>query len=156
MAIWQFDFIVVPKENIIIKFKSYPEKINLDDIDDIGNWNHHNLIESTLKELAIVLKPTKSWSDEIKQFGRIDESCVKLLYDKNILEEISVRLDLRNLTYEILKPIINFIKENNALIITDDGNLINAEINELINQIKKSDSYSFVKNPKDFLMTLES
>lgn len=154
MAIWQFSFLVVPKEKVLRKIKDYSQNIKIDDIKAIMSWNGYSLTEPSLKEISKVLRLTRSWSDDIIQFGLLEESCIELCYEHNILEEVSMRLDLRNITIDILSAVSNFIKVNNAIIITRNGAIVKPENEDIIEEIRKLDAYSFVKNPKQFLDNL--
>lgn len=152
MATWQFTFSVIPEKTA--KNNNNQHALKLNDFDDSISWNGYCLSESSIEKIAETLKQTKSWSDSIRQFGCADETCVELFYDKNTLLEISIRLDLRSLTSEILKMVIDFVKDNKALILTPQGVLLKPVLEDVIVVIKKSGAYSFVKNPQEFLSSL--
>lgn len=101
------------------------------------------------------MKPNKSWSDDIKAFGHNEETCIELFYENNILDDVSVRLDLRNLTTEILEAIVNFINSNDAFILTTDGVIVKPIVKDLIEEIRKSEAYSFSRNPETFLAQIK-
>lgn len=146
MATWQFDFSIIPKKEAL-------KKINQGNI-SIAPWDGYGISVSSIKELSKEFKQTKSWSDSIKQFGSLDETCIELCFeDKRFkkLKEVSIRLDLRSLTKEKLLKVIAFISDNNAMILTQEEKLIEPEINLITGEIKKSDAYSFVKDPYGFL-----
>lgn len=127
MAIWQFTFAIIPSE----------KDIKCDD--DIRSWNGYSLKDSSIKKISKVLKPCKSWTNDIKAFGHNEETCIELFYEDNIMEDISIRLDLRNLTTEILESIVNFIDSNNALILTTNGATVKPIVKDLIEEILKSE-----------------
>lgn len=153
MALWQFDFNLIPEEKVTGIINAFD--VNEDSFEELISWEKYTLSESSIKELSQVLNPTKSWSDSIKQFGSIEGTCIKLLFEENILNEVSVRLNLKENTIEDLKIIIRFAEANNAMIITKKGILIKPSINSMIEEIKKSKAYSFVKNPTEFFSSLE-
>lgn len=153
MALWQFDFNLIPEEKVTGIINDFA--VNEDSFEDLISWKKYTLSESSIKELSQVLNPTKSWSDSIKQFGSIEGTCIKLLFEENILNEVSVRLNLKENTIEDLKIIIRFAEANNAMIITQKGILIKPSINSMIEEIKKSKAYSFAKNPTKFFSSLE-
>lgn len=143
MAIWQFTFTIIPC------------KKEIKSADDIRSWNGYSLKDSSIKEISKVLKPSKSWSDDIKVFGNNEETCIELFYENNILDDVSVRLDLRNLTIEILEAIVNFINSNDAFILTTNGATVKPIVKDLIEQIRKSEAYSFSRNPETFLAQIK-
>ena len=77
---------------------------------------------------------------------------LELNYEKGILSEISCRLDLRSITLEILDTVIKFIKENKAVIVTNNNIYVEAVIEYIVIEIKKSAAYRFCQNPKDFFL----
>lgn len=154
MAIWQFYFVVIPQEKILPSINT-SSKIKITDDEGIMSWRGYYINQLSLKKLSEILKYSKSWTDNIVQFGSVDGTCVELYYENETLIELSVRLDLRNIRLDILEVIIDFIKINNAMIVTRNGDLIKPIIKDIIEEIKKSDAYSFVKNPDTFLCDLK-
>jgi hypothetical protein len=152
MAIWQIRFALIPNSeelgyhlnnNMLRKYE-----VNL-------SWNGYSITNDSIMDLSKVLTPNESWSDDIKLFGSLEHTCVELFYEEDMLDEISIRLDLRNLTLDLLEAIINFIKSNNGLILTHNGSLINPSLNEIIGEIRMSDAYSFLQNPETFLSEIK-
>ncbi|OPX41854.1 hypothetical protein CLHUN_42770 [Ruminiclostridium hungatei] len=154
MATWQFTFSVIPEKVVLGREGNTQYNTKLSDFDDSLSWDGYYLSESSIEKISETLKQTKSWSDSIRQFGCIDETCIELFYEKNTLLDISIRLDLRSLTSDILKMIIDFVKENKALILTTKGVLIKPVLEDFVTEIRKSDAHSFAKNPQEFLTSL--
>lgn len=156
MAIWQFVFSIVPEKKVALKRNSNTQSDkNSNEFDDSMSWDGYCLSKSSIENISKTLKQTKSWSDNIKQFGCLDETCLELFYDRNILIEVSIRLDLRSLTPSILSSVIDFVKDNQALILTQKGVLLKPVVDDVIKEIKMSDEYSFIKNPQEFLSSLK-
>lgn len=139
MAIWQFDFNIIPKvhgtENII-------------------SWMGETINEEAFQSLEQVLKPHKSWSQDITQFGKDDETCVKILKEKDKIDEISCRLDLRTLKKEELQNILKFINQLNAEILYLEK-AYSASMPVCLNLIKNSNAIKFCQNPVGFLESLK-
>lgn len=100
MAVWQFQCNIIPKrENIgrlsrdeMITWKDIPQPvINID-----------------------FLQRERSWSTDIILYGNVDGTCIEFFFDKNKLEEICCRLDLRTLTKEKLIKIVKFVQDIRA------------------------------------------
>lgn len=171
MAIWQFDFWIIPNKKIleqcdvceIVKRDLQAWDDNADnmrhdmsiELDDILLWDEQSISKTSIKGIVRLIKRTKSWSDDIEQYGRDDCTCVQFFHKNNKLNQISVRLDLRSLTTEILTGITNFIKDNNALILTPKGVLLHPDMSTFISEVKKSDAYAFVRNSYGFLEPLK-
>lgn len=144
MALWQVEFISVPKEKI--KRESIIDNINIIDL-----WNGYELKQDSIFEVEKVLKRTKGWSKNILQLGIIDETVIEILYDKDNIEEITYRLDLRNINTRIMEVIVYFININNLAIIVNDKLYLNITKESIVKIIKASDAYKFINNPEKFL-----
>ena len=130
MAIWQVSVFLVKKEK-----KNNSLGIEL--------WNEIDKLNETFPE-------EKSWCDSIKQFGKLDSTCMEIDTED---EEILLRIDLRNITKEQLEIIIQFAKSND-LKIRHENKIEELSISNLINIFKTSDAYRFLNNPERYLESI--
>lgn len=144
MALWQLEFIIVPKDKL-----SY--KNNTEEIDILNLWNGYKIKENSIDEIEKALKRSKSWSEDIVQLGDISETVIELLYDNGMIDEINCRLDLRNINIRIVDTILSFISINNLAIIVDKKIYVDPNRELILEIIKESDAYRFIKNPEKFL-----
>lgn len=135
MAIWQFDFYIVPKSNLALK-----NKINSQDILSWKNENHLSIQIGFLEEQT-------SWTKDIVQYGNINETCIQFLYEEGELEEINCRIDLRSLSKIQLEKIVEFIQEIRGVIFYE-GSFYYPNIKEIVGLIKKSEVNKFCQNPR--------
>lgn len=136
MAIWQFEFYTADKN-----------KTNKDDPDDIIFWDE---ISAELAENIPFLNKKDSWDASMVQFGNPDETCIEILKENNNVTEISVRIDMRSITEELLSDIIEYLKRINCRIYYDQK-LYDVSLNNLKMLMTGSDAYSFCKDPQAFL-----
>lgn len=155
MAIWQFSFVIVPEEKIANIMGNNMDYSIIEHIEELMIWKGYSIKDSSLVEISKVLASTRSWSDNIKQYGASDESCLELYYEEDVLIEISVRLDLRSLTKNILEGISSFIEANKGIILTRNGDLIRPVIDDILKVIKTTDAYRFVKEPGEFIKNIK-
>ena len=116
--------------------------------DQIISWKSQSI---SLPEIDF-LSNEKSWSKDIIQYGKLDETCIEFIYNE-VLEEIYCRFDLRNLTKEKLNLVIAYVKVNNAMFFAE-GNLYMPEERSLIHFFKQSEAFEYCKNPSDFIKSL--
>ena len=140
MAIWQCDFQLVPS--------GMAENLELEDC-----WAKYSINKNSLKKLGEVLPDTKSWSEDIIQYGRNDDTCVQLFCEKSIVVEIRIRISFRDIDTEKIKAICDFAKHNDGMLYFNKK-IILPEMNEIINVIKNSDSSRFCLNPTEYLINL--
>ncbi|WP_271754794.1 hypothetical protein, partial [Cohnella sp. JJ-181] len=105
MALWQTRFFIVKESNIVL---------NEENEEALLLWGESPLNSDSLITISKSLHQEKSWSDEIVQYGKIDGTCLEISYDGNIISEISCRIDVRNISLEILSEIVNFMIINKA------------------------------------------
>jgi len=147
MAIWQYAFNIIPRDTAIMG-NAKTER------EDVIFWNGYSVSEDSILKISKSLKPEKSWSDHIKQYGVLDKTCIEFSFEDGVLEEVSVRIDLRNITSELVNEIIDFIRSNDAIILSNEGALFEPSKKEIITMIKSSEACKFVVNPREFLSNL--
>lgn len=147
MALWQVELMIIPKERII-------ENTNVEEINIADLWNGNKIKENSINQVEQVLKRNKSWSEDIVQLGDTSETVIEIVYDNDMIEEITCRLDLRNITKKIVETILNFIDINNLAVIVNNKIYTNLTKGLIIDIVNESDAYKFIKNPEKFLEEL--
>ena len=137
MALWQFDFYIVPRERCVI-VENLESK-------DILSWKQNSI---SLIEIDF-LEKTPNWTEDIVQYGKADETCIQFLYEDEALEEISCRFDLRSLSKKMLEKILDYIERINGMVFYE-GKIYAPEINGIIELMKNSKANKFCKNPINF------
>lgn len=99
------------------------------------------------------LERGKSWSTDIILYGNVDGTCIEFLYDKNELEEIWCRLDLRTLTKEKFIKIVKFVQDIGAYFLVDDK-IYQPQLKVMIDVMKQSTANQYCKNPLELLRSL--
>lgn len=128
MAIWQVPINITGNENGLTNTLNYPA------------------------ELFNVLPEENSWCKSIRQFGHLDSTCLEIDADEN---DILLRLDLRSVTKDQLKVIIEFVCVN-EMKFKYKTETYDPSLDNLIFIIKESDSYRFLNDPNGFLETLNN
>lgn len=132
MAIWQFDFDLVTK-------------ITTDEL---------VLQESTVMLLKEKFGIGKSWSEDLKVFGSLERTCIKIWYENDMPSEVICRLDMTSLSKEQLDTVIEFANQNN-LCIEYGEKTFEPTVENLKNLILNSAAYRFAKNPREFFNNLD-
>ena len=141
MAIWQFKCMVIPSENAKMDISS----------EDILSWRTE-LLKTFMENIEKILPLEKNWSKDIEQYGKIDETCIEILHEKN-MAEVSIRLDLRSLSKKDFETIISIISEAKGQILYQEK-LYQPDFNEIIRLTKESDAARFCKNPTEYFKSL--
>lgn len=138
MAIWQFQC------NII------PTRINIDRLsrDEMISWKGISKPPHELK----FLEQEKSWSKDIIQYGKSDETCIEFMYSDNMLDEISCRLDLRSLTKTNLISLIEYVQEIGAIFLVEDRIYL-PKIEDVLEILKNSRANQYCKNSVEHILS---
>lgn len=139
MAIWQFQC------NII------PTRVNIDRLsrDEVISWKGVSQPSHEIK----FLEQEKSWSKDIIQYGKLDETCIEFIYIDNMLDEIQCRLDLRSLTKIKLISLIEYVQEIGAMFLVGDMIYL-SKIEDILESMKHSKANQYCKNPVDYILSL--
>jgi len=149
MALWQVAFILLPKGNL-------ENNKSLAKIDTKTLWEGYTIDKNSIADLEKVLRRTKSWSEDIIQLGRIDSNVIEIFYEGTEIGEVNCRLDLKDLSNIIFETIIRFIRTNDLSIIANEKIYYTPEKKSILEIIKQSDAYKFVKDPDKFIDEIRS
>lgn len=136
MAIWQFQCNIIPLR----------EKSDNLSRDEMISWKD---IPQPITNIDF-LEYQKSWSTNIVQYGKIEETCIEFIYDKEELEEIECRLDLRTLTRKKLIQIVEYVKNISALFFVDDK-VYSPEMETMLEIMKHSKANQYCKKPIEYV-----
>jgi|GEM_PF-392810 len=168
MAVWQFTIYLIKKS----KVGDYDVAMPFEKNENALNWEREKVSKDSIKAIAKVLPPEKSWSKNIEQYGKIDETCLQFSFDSRRLCSMYFRLDLRSLTKDIIDEILKFMQVNDAYFVQvsdckrfdpkdgsvielGDNNCYPAEEKALIELLRNSNAYKFCKDPNGYLGSLD-
>lgn len=137
MALWQFDFYIVPKKKEVIKDKLSDESIL--------SWKLCNISSVNID----FLEKKTSWTEDIIQYGKENETCIMFLYEEGLVEEINCRLDLRSLTKKMLEQILDYARKIEGLIFYENK-IFPPNIEEIVELMKCSNANRFCQNPMNY------
>jgi len=109
---------------------------------------------NSIQRLDGFLSKGSSWSNALHIYGDIDSTCVILGMESGKTEEVSIRFDLRTLTKDILDGLWQFIKSNDAKLLSN-GQVFDGTYQNLINILKNSKANLFCNNPIGFLESIK-
>ena len=130
MAVWQISFFLVNEKKALY----YSDQIFLD----------------SLKELEKTFPEEKSWCESLKQYGKIDSTCIEIdLCNDEIKDDIVLRIDLRSISRYQLQIICEFANKNELFIKYGDK-IYDTNIDNFIKIFEKSDAHQFLTDPKKY------
>jgi hypothetical protein len=102
------------------------------------------------EELDHRFKELDSWSEEVRTWGSMDGNRIDYLKDDGS-ELFRVRIDLREPSVDFMKTVLVLANRWSMTLEDDDGNELRPNLEDLVSNLKSSDAYRFVTNPKKFL-----
>lgn len=147
MAIYEYQAIFASKNKIETIKPS-----TLRDVLEEDSWLDPNVDNDINSELSLYFKQGKNWHEETKVWLE-NESKIQIFCDDNVIYEIRLRLDLRYRDINILEKFIEIAQRLNYSIISifKDFNIFEPSIDNILDDIKISPAYKFVKNPSEYL-----
>lgn len=139
MAIWQFQCNIIPTRANIDKLSR----------DEAISWKGASQPSNKIK----FLEQEKSWSKDIIQYGKLDETCIEFIYFDNMLDEINCRLDLRSLTKTELITLIEYVQGIGAMFLVGDM-ICSPQIEDMLECMKNSKANQYCKNPVEYILSL--
>lgn len=143
MAIWQFDFHIIPNDFLNSEIENVNEYL----------WDYKKINKSKIK-IPEFLKIIKSNNDEI-QCGDYDKTCINFSFENGYLFEIFCRIDLREFNIYLLKKVVFYFRQMDGSVLYNNKiYMLSVEI--LKELILSSNSYKFCTAPMDFMNGLKS
>lgn len=145
MAIWQYEFYIIPCFKRFFKSKI---KINSDQFDDAFFWSHYKGSSSLLLlELGEILKKSKSWDEKLHIYGKENSNRIDVVVNSEYhIESISFRVDMSMDFLDFLKKVMGFCQKNNLHVISEEFIHVNLDETEVYDAIVKSDKMRLYKS----------
>lgn len=175
MAIWQFHIYFMPRQSLIEKYghipaqlkmnkegwANYIEKFNLDealsfeDALTIAWWKNLNLDINHILPILQQFGALQQWtatSEGLRRFGDTETNDISVCFDHEtkLVEELSCRLDLRQIDKEFIDKALSLATQFNCLLMDNRGRLYKPFIENLFEAIQLSNANRFVQGPKQF------
>ena len=175
MAIWQFYIYFIPRQSLLDRYNHVPtklemnkegwadyiEKFNLDEEPDfedaltISWWTNLNLDINVLLPTLQQFGELQEWTttcDGLRRFGDTETNDISVSFDDktNKVEELSCRLDLRQIDKGFIDKMLSLATQFDCLLMDSQGRLYEPTIKNLLDTIQLSNANRFVENPRQF------
>jgi hypothetical protein len=153
MAVWQFDFIVVPRGRLPAR-AIIEGRVLFDDIEITDWWvgvdipnTFENSLDSMLPRLPSSIAGVTMWGDE--EGNRID-----VIREGGRITEIRIRLDARHPDPTLLEQLTLCVQSIQGVLISEEGEIVEPTPRTLLRELSNSSAHRFVIDPKAFLRNL--
>lgn len=133
MAIWQYEFHVIPKDSVVTLNPNLNFKVDSEGFfDEEPYWNHAQLKRQSFSEIANFLTPSASWSNQMDLYGNVENTCVQVFFNQEaeIVESMSFRIDVTANYKELLNNFIPFALANRLIVLNENLNMVPLQIED--------------------------
>ena len=154
MAVWQFDVILVPHAALAARLDEFASVEPIGWLTDTERaqpwWTDRQPVPGVFSALDALLARSTESADRI-QWGTDDGNRVDVLLESGKIEEILVRIDLREPDTPFIDGITELAANLGCDFVTTDGSFGEADGPTLAMLIRNSRALRFVRDPMTFL-----
>jgi len=150
MALWQFEFEVVPFERVRDR-----AEIAEAEFDDAGWWSDRQPPNDFLQQLAAILPPTKSWSEKLLWFGKDEGDRFDVWMEDERMHSFRVRIDCQRPNPSLIDGLLRIANDWSCSFIESRYlKVLPLNRSDFINAIATSPSNRFMEDPALWLPKL--
>lgn len=153
MAIYQYVIELIPKTWIEENNTKIESLYNNDGFYDLSKpWHNYTVNGDIGLLISKILPATASWSPDIKIWGNEENNDITLSMEKNNIDSIRIRLDLRDNVETLKLAVINLAKILDCyFLIPNTKEILIPNIDLLNKSILNSNASKFLKDPEKFI-----
>lgn len=139
MALWQYNFFVLPRE--VLENLTLNNKLKLDEndcFDDSLFWKKKQINFNFFTSISKILPLGKSWNKNMLLYGSEDSNCFEILSKNAIVMSVSFRIDFTKDYSYILNELIEFFILNGLVIVDEDLNILTLNFESIKEKIENS------------------
>lgn len=158
MAIWQFCVCFIPAAPLRARYGFIPTIVDVEVALDIPWWKDIRVCASEIRPFLVVFGDVQEWSKNTEGmtcYGNDERDDIAVLTDTDgFIEELHVRLDVRQINRELFHSVIILAKQFDCLLMDSKGSLLQPTPQALGEAIFQSEANRFLCNPTGFLDSL--
>ena len=146
MAVWQVRFHLVPRGSVARSGPLTPAGLN-----DTDWWASAAFPVDYQRRLAQVASPVVSSTADVEAWGPADSNHVDVWSRDGRVRRVMTRVDVRRLDSRFGAALLEFVRTAGALLIRDDGLVVEPIIAAYAGALRSSDAWRFANDPAAFL-----
>jgi hypothetical protein len=150
MATWQFDCLLVPRDTWHCN-PGDPSTLFQEGAAPFWSaWSG----PAVRRELQGLGPPTPTWTNSIVLWGEEDKTCVSLDLEGDVVEDLRVRVDMRQPKTDLLMALLAIAQRQGWLLITENREVLEPDAGAIARAAEASDAARFAADPRTFLAEL--
>jgi hypothetical protein len=154
MAIWQYRLILLPERILLGKYEVLPASISMELAEDFNWWSEIQPQAGLEHQIDRILPAMESWSESMRMWGQKHGDDAYVCYvdeKKEVVEEISFRIDARSLSLEFVRRFCALAEDLGCVLMTSDYEILAPEEEMVLNAVKHSAATKFLNDPASTL-----
>ena len=143
MALWQVDFALAPRRALA----NAAAELRNEAVLDVDWWGDSALPKNYVARIEAFAAPGKPWADDVQTWGAEDGDRIDIWSDDGAPRQVLVRFDVRRLDAKFAAGVLGFSKAAGAVLIRDDGWVIEPTVNGLSTALKSSNAWRLTQAP---------
>lgn len=149
MAVWQYDISLVPHKAVVAAFGFVPSHVSSAEVDR-ALWRSFRECSYDFEARISKFLP-RIRGFEWKSWGSDDGNRIDVFTSDNCVEDVAVRIDVRNVSREFVDEVVQIAAEADCLFYDSRGKLLQPTLGALLSGIEQSDAWRFVRDPRSLL-----
>jgi hypothetical protein len=155
VAVWQFDFHLIPASSVSRRFRVVPLTISMDEYDRVDWWDEVDLVRDLRADFSSILAPLRSWRPQLEMWGEDDGNRIDVSFEGDQIASVFGRIDVRDLSLVFLNSLVAIARRRDLIMLTEDRHLLSSmTVKAVLSAIHRSSSFAFVSDPEEFLRRL--
>jgi hypothetical protein len=157
MAIWQFSLDFIPRLKLIEYFGTIP-KILDEDVQCENSFEEGVILPKAYEQILDLLGSSEklTWIEDTWSWGDYNKgSHLTISRPNTVKASVFSRLDVTDWDEAFGRVVLNFSLLCDCVLLTGNKTVIEPEFNWLVEEVKRSNSYRFARNPVAYLQSDE-
>jgi hypothetical protein len=149
MAVWQVDFVIVPRR----AFARNP-RLSVQELLDTDWWSAERLPDEFSQRLTAIAPAGKSSTPELQTWGQEDGNRIDVWFENGRATSMTARVDVRRLDAKFGAMLLQFARVANAVLVRSDGLVVEPLVGAFGAALRSSPAWQYVSDPAAFLSSL--
>jgi hypothetical protein len=154
MALWQFDFHLLPRTEIERRFGRIATDGLHVGLEEKSLWDDVTLTSELAGQISQMLPSMESWSPDLHRWGREDGDRIEIVINDGKVEDFFIRVDVRDISQVFLINVLGLARTRDWVVRSENGIVSSPSLAKVLADIRASQSFRFVRDPTEFLAKL--
>jgi hypothetical protein len=118
VAIWQYDFIVAPSDEIAAAVGSLPAALTLPQMEALRSWSTRQPFEGFADFFSAWRPEMKSWHRELRMWGSEESNRIDVSYSGGHVNHVEFRVEIRSISVHFVELLAEFARRCNAVLVS--------------------------------------